>query len=165
MLCKKFVVRLSSTGGGVSSQFGPGGRAPSGVLEILARYPVTRGHTLVLLKMDRRVLLLGHSSTGFSALAEINDPDEVAGLLVKTRDEEGDSMAARFNALLRGMERDPSLVAQETEVTRVGPLSPRAALRASRADDSATLQSRQQPEPGTGADLVKRLERLRGVRA
>jgi flagellar biogenesis protein FliO len=50
--------------GGLVGAMGAGGRAPSGVLEVLGRYPVARGSTLVLLKLDRRVLLLAQSRGG-----------------------------------------------------------------------------------------------------
>lgn len=98
---------------GLALTLGAGGRAPSGVLEVLGRYPVGRGQSLVLLRMDRRVLLLGQSQAGFTTLSEITDEDEVASLVLKTRDEEGESNAARFNDLLRRMENNPSLIAAE----------------------------------------------------
>lgn len=59
---------------------GQGGR-PSGVLEILARYPVGRGQTLVLLKIGRRVLLLHQTATAMITLSEVTDAAELANLL------------------------------------------------------------------------------------
>lgn len=163
---RKGLVMLGRTGGGISSQFGVGGRAPSGVLEILGRYPVSRGHTLVLLKMDRRILLLGHSSSGFTTLSQVDDEEEVASLLLRTRDEEEVSMAARFSALLRGMERDPS-VAAETEPVQ-GPSTPRSILRRVASEQSAEqpqVEVRSRNTSEAGDELVRRLERLKGVRA
>lgn len=95
---------------------GAGGRSPSGLMEVLGRYPVARGTTLVLLRLERRVLLLSQSSGGrlgagaqFTTLCEITDPEEVASILVKARDADGDSAAERFRTLLsrfdRGLER------------------------------------------------------------
>ncbi len=107
------LTRLSKRSGSLSLSFGAGGRAPSGVLEVLGRYPVSRGHTLVLLRMDRRVLLLSQSSSGCTTLSEVTDADEVASLLIKTRDEEGATNAARFNELLHQMESDPSIIEAE----------------------------------------------------
>lgn len=99
--------RVARRQGGLIASLGPGGRAPSGLLEILGRYPVARGTTLVLLKVDRRVLLLCQSAgkrfaTGaaMSTLTEIIDPDDVASILVKARDEEGDSLAKKFESML-----------------------------------------------------------------
>jgi len=106
----RLIIRAISRGaGGLASQLGPAGRAPSGVLSVLARYPVARGQSLVLLRMDQRVLLLSQSTAGFQPLAEITEPEEVASLLTRTRDEEGASLAARFTSMLRRMERDADL--------------------------------------------------------
>lgn len=113
---KSAAQRLAQRVGGLAGQMGAGGRAPSGVLEVLGRYPVARGQTLALLRVDRRVLLLCQSSSGFSTLAEFTDPEEVASLLVKTRGEEGDSIAERFDGLLRGMERDPSIAGEAAPI-------------------------------------------------
>lgn len=109
------VVKRAAGRAGLLGQLGAGGRAPSGILEVLGRYPVARGQTLVLLRMDRRALLLSQSSAGFSLLAQVDDPDEVASLLVQARDAEGDSMAERFRGLLRSMERDPSIMGEADE--------------------------------------------------
>ncbi|MCC5786573.1 MAG: flagellar biosynthetic protein FliO [Phycisphaerales bacterium] len=105
------VRRLAVFGGDLACSLGPGGRAPSGVLSVLGRYPVGGGERLVLLKIDRRVLLLSQSvgrwrspGSGFRTLCEITDPEEVALILVRTRDEQGDSIASRFRSLLQGEE-------------------------------------------------------------
>jgi flagellar biogenesis protein FliO len=131
IVMKVVVQKLAGRRGGLVSQLGAGGRAPSGVLEVLGRYPVSRGHSLVLLRMDRRILLLGQSSNGFRMLTEVTDPEDVASLLIKTRDDDGASTAAKFTTLLREMERDPAIVADErggTSLTEPGPSSPRLKL-------------------------------------
>jgi hypothetical protein len=107
------IVRIvARRNGGLLSSISAGGKAPSGIMEVLGRYPVGRGSTLVLLKLDRRILLLSQSSTGrfgaggaFSTLTEITDPEEVGSILVKTRDDDGDSMAERFRTILGKQER------------------------------------------------------------
>ncbi len=98
--------------GGLRFALTAGGRAPAGLLEILGRYPVGRGTTLVLLRLERRILLLSQSGggrlgagAGFSTLCEITDPEEVAAILVGCRDAEGESMAARFKTLLSGFDK------------------------------------------------------------
>lgn len=131
VVMKVAVQKLAGRRGGLVAQLGAGGRAPSGVLEVLGRYPVSRGHSLVLLRMDRRILLLGQSSQGFRMLTEVTDPEDVASLLIKTRDDDGASTAAKFTTLLREMERDPAIVADErggTSLTEPGPSSPRLKL-------------------------------------
>lgn len=108
--------RLARGKGGLLSELGAGGRAPAGVLEVLGRYPISRGSTLVLLKLDRRILLTcqthGRRSGGpsMSMLCEINDPEEVASLLMKTREEEGDSLAKKFQSILKQEEAWPKPV-------------------------------------------------------
>jgi len=98
---------LAKLRGGLASELGAGGRAPSGVLEVLGRYPVGRGQSLVLLRLDKRVLLLSQSvggrrsSGGFETLCEVDDPEQVASLLMQTRDAEGESLSERFNSALR----------------------------------------------------------------
>lgn len=97
--------KVARRGGGFFAAIGPGGRSPSGVLEVLGRFPLGRGGTLVLLKLDRRVLLVsmgvGRFSGGMNTLCEITDPDEVASLLLRTRDEAGESIAKQFAGLLQ----------------------------------------------------------------
>ncbi len=102
------LARLAARGRASTSlraEFGAGGRSPAGLLEVIGRYPIARGATLVLLRLDRRIVLLSMSSglrggTSFSTLCEVSDPEEVASILVHARDAEGDSMAERFRSLL-----------------------------------------------------------------
>lgn len=108
----KLARRLSMRGGGgLLAALGPGGRAPSGVLEVLGRFPAGRGTTLVLLKLDRRVLLVcqthGRGNAGMSTLCEVTDPDEVASLLLRTRDEAGETIATRFREHLERAGAEP----------------------------------------------------------
>jgi hypothetical protein len=107
------VVRgIARSQGGLRLSLSAGGRAPSGILEVLGRYPIARGSCLVLLKIDRRILLLSQTAHGrlgtgasFTTLCEITDPDEIASILVKARDAEGDSMAERFRGILSRFDR------------------------------------------------------------
>jgi hypothetical protein len=103
---------LARTRGGLAGAFGPGGRAPSGVISVLGRYPVSRGQKLVLLHIDRRILVVSQcagsrlgAGAGMSTLCEITDPEEVASILIKSRDAESDSMAERFRSMLGAVDR------------------------------------------------------------
>ena len=150
-------------GGGLASGLGPGGRAPSGVLSVLGRYPVGKGQTLVLLQLDRRVLLLSQGSTGFQTLAELTDADEVASVVRKTADDEGASLSKRFSSMLRALERDPKIAGDGA----AAPLSPRRAMALSDYE-SQVLESpvSQMPEmesyDAIRRRLDRRLSRLRG---
>jgi len=66
-----------------------GGSRPSGVVEVLARYPVARGQQLVLLKMGGRIVLLHQTKAGMTTLSEVTDPDEVAALRARVESSPG----------------------------------------------------------------------------
>lgn len=72
-------------------------KSPSGLLEVLGRYPLAGRQTLIVLRFDQRVLLLSQRAGGdLCTLCELNDPEEVAGVLLRVRDAAGDSAAAAF---------------------------------------------------------------------
>ncbi len=107
----QFYKRLARTRGGLSGQIGAGGRAPAGLVEVLGRYPISSGMTLVVLRFDRRVLLLSHagSSRGkrgmggsgtMQTLCEVDSVEDVASILGKVRDEAGESISASFERAL-----------------------------------------------------------------
>lgn len=95
---------MSAKAGGLAGQIGAAGKSPSGLVSVLARYPLGRGQTLVLLRLDRRVLLLCQSSSGrvrggvtTRTLSEISDPEEVASIIAKAE-------GTGFEGVLRGYE-------------------------------------------------------------
>ena len=77
-----------------------GGGQPSGVIEILGRYPIARAQQLVLLKMVGRVVLLHQCRAGVTTLTEITDPDEVATVLARVHTAQRSGSAGRFQGLL-----------------------------------------------------------------
>jgi flagellar biogenesis protein FliO len=118
---------------GLASAFGAMGASPSpaGILEILGRYPLSRGTSLVLLKVDRRILLLAQGSSGLrvrggapmpTTLCEITDPEEVASILIKTNEAEGRSIGATFRQALAGFERQHDGVIEEPRPSLLGRL-------------------------------------------
>ncbi|MCA9293674.1 MAG: flagellar biosynthetic protein FliO [Phycisphaerales bacterium] len=158
---------LAARAPSLGSQLTAGGRAPSGLLEVLGRYPVARGQKLVLLRLDRRILLLNQTSDGFSTLAELTDPEDVASILTKVRDQEGESIAARFTSVLHDMERDPTVAgdAEPIDVDEVAdhPRSVRRALQqheVQQADDARIVEPKVTPR--SGADVLA--DRLRSMR-
>tara|TARA_R110002073_G_scaffold1715_3_gene12309 strand:+ start:67908 stop:68738 length:831 start_codon:yes stop_codon:yes gene_type:complete len=102
--------RLAKSQGGLAGQFGAGGAAPSGIIEVLGRYTISRGMTLVVIKFDRKVLLVSHSTSTkgkagrgstMQTLCELDNPEDVASVLLKARDEAGDSIAQSFEQALQ----------------------------------------------------------------
>lgn len=111
LLLAKFGKRMQARGGGLAAAFATG-RGPSGILEVLGRYPLARGQTIVLLKFDTRLLLVAQStalvrggSSSLQVLTEVRDPEEVAGILSRVQDGKGDSSSARFTSLLSAFDR------------------------------------------------------------
>ncbi len=97
------VVGLMMLARGAARRFGgqlTGGGQPSGVLEVLGRYPIARAQQLVLLKMVGRVVLLHQSRAGVTTLSEITDPDEVATVLSRVRTAARSGSAGRFHGFL-----------------------------------------------------------------
>ncbi len=111
-------------------QLGPGKR-PSGVVEILARYPVARGQQVVLLKVGRRVLVVHQGAQAMQTLSEFSEADDVADLI--TRCEAGAKNAKdptrdfSFDALLRTAGKSFD---EETGAGRAARIDPRDALPA-----------------------------------
>ncbi|MSR40931.1 MAG: hypothetical protein EXS10_03405 [Phycisphaerales bacterium] len=77
------------------------GRRPSGVVEILARYPVAKGQQVMLMKVARRVLVVHQCGDGMRTLAELSSAEEVADVMARI--EAGDRVAKdpRFEASLQ----------------------------------------------------------------
>ena len=101
---------LARSQGGLIGQLGAGGSAPSGIIEVIGRYPISKGMTLVVLKFDRRVLLLSHASStkgkggqlgSMQVLSELTDPEDIASILLKSRSASGDTLAQSFEQTLR----------------------------------------------------------------
>lgn len=104
--------RIARTHGGLSGQIGAGGKAPAGLVEVLGRYPISSGMTLVVLRFDRKILLLSHAGGGrgkkgvggagtMQTLCEVSELEDVASILGKVRDQAGDSIAATFEKTLQ----------------------------------------------------------------
>ena len=170
--------RLARRSGGLLGALGAGGRAPSGLLEVIGRYPVGRGTTLILLKLDRRILLL--SQTGgkglrggpaVTTLCEISDTEDVASILMKARDDEGDSMARRFQAVLGQADRaaaealrptpPPSPPARARHLP--APVRTAASTKVAHAAQAAAAYSSRQSAPGSVDSIRHRLDTLRAA--
>jgi len=102
--------RLAKSQGGLAGAIGAGGSAPSGLVEVLGRYPISSKMTLVVMRFDRRILLLSHAGGGrgknaalgaMTTLCELDKPEDVASVLLKVRDLEGDTIAQSFARTLR----------------------------------------------------------------
>jgi hypothetical protein len=163
---------IARSQGGIRASLGAGGRAPAGILEVVGRYPIARGSSLVLLKLDRRILLLSQSAQGrlgagaaFSTLCEITDPEEVASILVKARDADGDSLAERFRGILTRFDRDYDEQAELPSPRRRTPAPDRVELWGeSRAGIPLVDLTRQPGPPEQGSPIASLRRRLASLR-
>lgn len=141
-----FTKRLARTRGTLSAAIGPGGASPSGVLEVLGRYPLSRGITLILLKIDARVLLVSQSLSragcAMQTLCEITEPEQVASILLKASQSERSSIADRFQSLLASNDRAIDRALGQGESHAV----PRQVFRTS-SGDTVELASVSKPVP------------------
>ncbi len=74
---------------------------PSGILEVLARYPAGRNQQFLILKWGRRIVLLHRSGTSMTTLGELTDPEEVAGFLARMEGGVREKDARRFRSLMQ----------------------------------------------------------------
>ncbi len=97
-----FVVRslLGRVAGSVtSSAFSP-------AVEVLSRVTVAPRNHILLVRLGKRVLVLGDSSAGLRRLADITEPDEVAGVLAAVGVGKANSISRGFGQLLERFNRD-----------------------------------------------------------
>jgi flagellar biogenesis protein FliO len=81
-------------------------RRPSGVVQVLARYPFGRGRQITLVEVGNRILCLHEATAGVTTLCEVSDPNEVASL--RARIDAGSPERERFEReLIRETSRQP----------------------------------------------------------
>lgn len=156
-----WVVKRASRNGTLMSSLGAGGRAPSGILEVLGRYPLARGSTLIMLKVDRRILLISQTTKGkwggamggesaLQTLSEITDPEDVASILMKVQDDESRAANERFQGLLGLADREQTRLQRAAE--RQGGVIDVVDLR--RAPLAERRPSRPAQRPAAGRQVV-----------
>jgi flagellar biogenesis protein FliO len=75
-----------------------GGR--SGVVEILSRTSLSPRNQVMLLRLGQRIIVVSEGPAGVRTLANLDDPDEVAGLLTTITASKPGSITQSFNQLL-----------------------------------------------------------------
>lgn len=85
-----------------------GGRSPSGVANILARYPIARGQQVLLLGVGQRIIVVHQSASTLQTLSEITDPEEVLALRMQINGTERSQGEHGFSAkITQTLERKP----------------------------------------------------------
>ncbi len=129
----RYMIRRSR-GETAGSRLLSGGRAPSGVASILAKYPIARGQQVVLLEVGRRILVTHQTAGNLTTLSEITDPEELADLRARIAGVDRTKREQPFDsALTSSLEKTPTpdalsaveglpgLVAETVDLTRSRP--------------------------------------------
>jgi flagellar biogenesis protein FliO len=77
----------------------------AGALQVVSRLTLAPKQQLLLVRVGRRVVLVGNSGTQMNALCEIGDPEEAAGLLGQAATEREGSVSSTFHEVLGGEEQ------------------------------------------------------------
>ncbi|MEC9374627.1 MAG: hypothetical protein VYC34_12320, partial [Planctomycetota bacterium] len=106
--------------------------------------------------------------TSLALSGVITEPEEVASILMKTRDEEGESMAGRFRSLLSAFERDPSITGEDVEHIDVPSSRPRRRpfgdlFDRNRSTEPASFEPEPSDDDRAVASLRSRLDSLRSL--
>lgn len=80
---------------------------PAEVMQVLGRKPLDYKHTIHLVRCGSRLLVLGSSQAGLTALSEISDPVEVDYLAGLCKPGEAGSVADSFQQLFRRFQGSP----------------------------------------------------------
>ncbi|MDB5333764.1 MAG: hypothetical protein JWP03_4915 [Phycisphaerales bacterium] len=97
----------------------PGAGRTSRAVQVLARSAVSPRQQILLLRVGRRVIVVGDSGSQMNALSEITDADEVAALVGQIQDDKPDLAARAFGAMFRrarsGMESNDEAEAEHPQ--------------------------------------------------
>jgi flagellar biogenesis protein FliO len=83
----------------------PGASGRSGVLQVVSRLSVSPKQQIMLVRVGRRLVLVGNSGGQMNSLCEIGDPEEAAALLGEVATQREESATTSFNAVLGGEEK------------------------------------------------------------
>ena len=100
----------------------PGGQRSTSAVQVLSRTILAPRQNVVLLKVGKRIIVVGESGGQMSSLGDIADPDEVASLVGHIREEKLTVSAKAFGALFRRA-KDDLEEAPELEVSQPAPIS------------------------------------------
>jgi flagellar biogenesis protein FliO len=75
------------------------GNRSSRAVQVLSRTVIGPKQQFLLLQVGKRVIVVGDSGNGMTALSEITDPEEIAALVGQVQEEKGDSISKAFGGL------------------------------------------------------------------
>lgn len=111
------------------------GRAGNKAIEVVSRSALSPKQQVLLLRVGRRLIVVGDSGAQMNPLCEITDPDEVAALVGQLRDERSPPGARAFGAMF-GRSRQNFEPAEDPP-----PADAAQELREAEQDDETTVVS------------------------
>ncbi len=111
------VLGLIFIGRGLARKFIPGARAASGkgVVEILARHPLCKNQSLVLVRIGSQIVALNQCKESSESVLVISDSAEVARIIGQIEGRSPTSIQAGFNSLLANARMDLEQNEEEAE--------------------------------------------------
>jgi flagellar biogenesis protein FliO len=102
------VIGLIFIGRALMRKFVPGAKVTNGkgVIEILARHPLTKNQSIVLIRIGSQIVALNQGKESSESVLVINDATEVARIIGQIEGKNPNSMQAGFNNLLANARMD-----------------------------------------------------------
>jgi len=116
------VIGLIFVGRALVRKFVPGAAASSGkgVIEILARHPLAKNQSLVLVRIGSQIVALNQGREASASVLVINEPMEVARIIGQIEGKNPASIQAGFNKLLANARMDLESGDEETDLKAMG---------------------------------------------
>lgn len=89
--------------GRFNGRMGPAARRSNPAIEVLSRIAIAPRNHLLLVRIGQRLLVLGDSPNGLSSLANLDNPEEVAAILLQVASAKSHSATAQFQQMLSKM--------------------------------------------------------------
>ena len=80
---------------------------PTALMEVLGRTPVSPKQSVLLLRVAGRVLVVGLGPDSMTSLAQIDDPEEIEKMLLKTLPPPAEGFRARLSGMLAPFRQTP----------------------------------------------------------
>jgi hypothetical protein len=96
------VIGLIFIGRALVRKFVPGAKSTNGkgVIEILARHPLSKNQSIVLVRIGSQIVAMNQGKDASQSVLVISDPAEVAGIIGQIEGKSPNSIQAGFNRLL-----------------------------------------------------------------
>ena len=137
-------------------------------IQVLSRTVLAPRQQLMLVRVGRRLVVVGDSGGQMTALSEITDPDEVASLVGQVKDEKLSAAGATFGGLLgrvRGMDVATDVPPREAVNDEPGALNPGVRPNGEDEEEDAEISSTRRELDGLLEKVRLISHQFKGTRA